>query len=115
MENRFTPGPWHVGYASPESKENCTLAVWQKEALDSGFGSVICKVSPELTANVTDEANARLIAAAPELLEALEELSGLMQGVIEGDYQPDSFTLQLAKQAYYKATGNSLEPRKVGE
>ena len=33
------------------------------------------------------------------LREALEELAGLMQGVIDGDYKPDSFTLQVANAA----------------
>lgn len=42
---------------------------------------------------------------AEELLEALEELHGLMQGVIEGDYMPDSFTLQVAEAAIAKARG----------
>ena len=51
------------------------------------------------------EANAHLIAAAPELYEALDELADLMQGVIEGDYKPDSFTLQVAKAALAKARG----------
>lgn len=38
-----------------------------------------------------------------ELLEALKELRDLMQGVIEGDYSPDSFTLQIADKAIAKA------------
>ena len=36
------------------------------------FGG-ICHVSPELTQNEEDKANARLIASAPDLLEALEK------------------------------------------
>ena len=34
-----------------------------------------------------------------KLRAALEELTDLMQGVIEGDYKPDSFTLQPAREA----------------
>lgn len=56
---------------------------------------------------VTEEQTmyAHLIAAAPELYEALNELADLMQGVIEGDYKPDRFTLQVAKAALAKARG----------
>lgn len=71
MNTQYTPGPWEVGYASPENRETSTLAVWKKEVLDAGFGSVVCKISPEKTMDETDKANAHLIAAAPELLEAL--------------------------------------------
>lgn len=41
--------------------------------------------------------------ALGELYAALSELADLMQGVIEGDYKPDSFTLQPAKAALAKA------------
>jgi len=44
-------------------------------------------------------------AAAPDMYEALKELVDLMQGVIDGDYKPDSFTLQPARQALAKAEG----------
>lgn len=40
--------------------------------------------------------------AVGEVVEALEELCGLMQGVIDGDYTPDSFTLQPANAAIAK-------------
>jgi len=59
--NRYTPGPWRVGDAG------CTV-----------FGPKTDKPAPERIASVTDtpfpsirqRANARLIAAAPGLLEA---------------------------------------------
>ena len=51
------------------------------------------------------DANANLIAAAPDMLEALEELIVLMQDIISGDYKPDSFTMQPAEIAVAKAKG----------
>ena len=48
-----------------------------------------------------DAANARLIAAAPELLEALEKLVGYAQG---GDL-PSNKAIDVARAAIAKATG----------
>lgn len=38
-----------------------------------------------------------------DAITALSELTDLMQGVIDGDYKPDSFTLQPAHAALVKA------------
>ncbi|MEL6237049.1 MAG: hypothetical protein AAFO57_00270 [Pseudomonadota bacterium] len=55
MDAKFTPGPWSLwGKADPS----------QVIACDGGFVAQ--------TVGGNDEANARLIAAAPELLEAVE-------------------------------------------
>ena len=42
-----------------------------------------------------------------DLIEALEELTDLMQGFIGCDFEPDSFTLQVAKKALAKARGEA--------
>lgn len=70
-KQNFTPGPWKVMYSSSQERE-FFLAVWPANTVDGYVGSPICKVSPEHLMNETDEANGRLIAAAPELLEALQ-------------------------------------------
>ena len=49
------------------------------------------------------EANAKLIAAAPKLLEALWELVDIVEDIRTGSYNTDSFTLQPAKEAIKKA------------
>lgn len=65
--NKFTPGPWFVDHKSP----------FLVRAGDDIDGRHIAHIGP---ANCTprfdvDEPNAKLIAAAPDLLEALEALA----------------------------------------
>ena len=47
----------------------------------------------------------QLMAAAPDLLEAVEEIIELMDAVNDGQYAIDSFTTQPAKEAIQKARG----------
>ena len=69
-----------------------------------------------LIANVEDDgincwdANARLIAAAPDLLEALQELCDIVEDAIaqKSAKDLDSFTLQPARAAIARATGDQL-------
>ena len=53
------------------------------------------------------EANKKLMEAAPEMLEALKELTDIMDGIIQGEEEGkdyDSFTLSHARAAIKKAT-----------
>lgn len=60
----FTPGPWSVNANSEQSDPD-------KLSVEIGDGAYfICQVD----GGIHQKANARLIAAAPELLEALESL-----------------------------------------
>lgn len=66
MEQRHTSSPWHVDWRSPNDVRICS---------SEGPRESICWMAnwlPEFQAEV--QANARLIAAAPELYEALERL-----------------------------------------
>ena len=56
-----TPGPWHI-----DNETDYRIYV------ESSFG-VIAKVGPFAEIDDEDKANARLIAAAPDLLAACEE------------------------------------------
>ena len=62
-ENKHTPGPWIY---DRQVKGHNYVNVWEK----SGIGHVAA-VSTGLTPDASAVSNARLIAAAPELLEAL--------------------------------------------
>lgn len=97
MDTKHTPGPWFVS-------ENAVKPALRPYAIYSRH-DCICDVLSEIEEGPTDRdtANARLIAAAPELLEALEELADLMDLVRSGEYKPDSFSTQPARAAIKKA------------
>ena len=49
-----------------------------------------------------------------KLLEDADELADLMQGVIDGDYVPDSLTLQPIKGSMARARAALAQPEPVG-
>lgn len=63
----WAPGPWETVY------EGHILSVWAK-----GYGFIHSHEVPQVNtgATRTENANARLIAAAPEMYEALEAMLG---------------------------------------
>lgn len=68
MANKFTPGPWEVfkrplGQRHGIESKQCSIVTWGAECDDAGVGGD----SQEET-----DANAQLISAAPDLLEACE-------------------------------------------
>lgn len=100
--SKHTPGPWNTSGAYRDS-------VYKDKIAEGGLLLADCRVSerpPEVC-----EANARLIAAAPELLFALREL------VAEADEHPgweghphaDTAGFQFARAAIAKAEGRTNE------
>ncbi len=87
--SKHTPGPWSV-WSDPEQKDQCQYIDAKGMAVAHVFG-------------INREANARLIAAAPDLLEALIEMVD--------DFGPtpsDRFrSLGPARAAIAKATGEA--------
>lgn len=86
-----TPGPWY--------RHNSYFVV-VRDANDK----FICELDED---GDNKEADANLIAAAPELLEALEELRDCVNGVLDGDYTIDHFSTQYADKVIAKAKGES--------
>lgn len=73
-ESKHTPGPWHiVPYGDGDQKVICSdkAGNWRIAFMATSSGSL------EELAEI--RANARLIAAAPELLDALSDLIGSLE------------------------------------
>ena len=68
-QTKYSPAPWTI----VGERDTPDFAVWNG-------GGPICEISQTTGYAQADIANARLIAAAPELLEALVELYGQWQG-----------------------------------
>jgi hypothetical protein len=99
MSEKWTKGPWWVEFGEDEDNEGEIYVCHEgTESTDT----VICAFVGD---DKDDIFNARLIAAAPEMYEALSELHDLVNAMIEGDYEPDSLTLQPSRLALKKARG----------
>lgn len=95
MGTKHTPGPWRY------CKENGSPTTGQ-HMIAGGKPGYLAEVRDCGSGDV--EANARLIAAAPELLEALEFLVGC---VSHGYTNDDAKAISNARAAIAKATGAS--------
>ena len=98
-----TPGPWQLA-------ENDTTLVLS-EALDAEgnarlVADVLCVQGP---AKGEDFANARLIAAAPELLAALRLCLENLDGIAAEDDIPSHVIREQARAAINRATGDATD------
>ncbi len=99
--NKHTPGPWVVGEPNKGPVAG-TVPVHTADYMESyRAGQLVCSVYG--TAAFSD-ANARLIAAAPDLLDALQKLVGYLDGTV-GDYHLENYALPAARSAVAKAIG----------
>ena len=104
---KHTPGPWSVrpypiddwGWIR-DAKGDLVAMARAGQFLDEAALDIHRK-------NETDpyEGNARLIAAAPALLEALDYLVGECPQDLDDDYNPHAAPLAKARAAIAKATG----------
>ena len=102
--NKHTPAPWHVGIGNGEGS---IFSDSGRTRLEDGGTTLypICSYNRGWNAD-EDAANARLIAAAPELLAVLQDvreawLAGRMgdvEGILTGD---------VCRAALFKATGDA--------
>ena len=93
MKVTHTPGPWRVG------KKYVT------DIYPNDGGMLVARVMTGGISNNKSHANARLIAAAPELLAALQSIAETVVYAPEGGHEEVSDCVRIAKQAIAKATG----------
>ncbi len=93
MSAKFTPGPWRVGVL-----RHCDVFVNTRQVVAS------CPRSREVP-DGEREANARLIAAAPELLAALELAEATLQRLAPNGSRATQGTRDVARAAIEKAKG----------
>ena len=74
MTTKHTPGPWYVGSGTYECRNIYSVA---SVTDDDGFTYQPIVASAEDDGIKCWDANARLIAAAPDLLEALQDVDAL--------------------------------------
>ena len=95
MQTKHTPGPWHIGVRTFHAGRD----------VYGPKGEPVAVADQELTLPEESAANARLIAAAPDLLAALEALVGEADlGEVDLD-DDDRAKLEQARAAIAKATG----------
>jgi hypothetical protein len=99
----FTPGPWLI---SKESPRIVVQGDFRGEPTNTLIGSACGYPDSGFFPNEDEgAANARLIAAAPELLEALMAITDQLEHI--GDTRPhkDGEYIEMARAAIAKATG----------
>lgn len=103
MANKHTPGPWlmdrnnvHTGTIATvhHCLGNDWADIWSDKWMETGMGEEV------------QEANARLITAAPELLEALAEALAFCEANTFGGDDAAALIAK-ARAAIAKATGNT--------
>ena len=105
MDNKHTPGPWQTagkGYTDATIYDS-EGEIWLATACHDHAGAYSGKPCPGFPTNDQCEANAHLIAAAPDLLLALENVLAICEN------QPDKLppmVLSRAKDAIAKAVGS---------
>lgn len=98
-----TPGPWEhtTGFVRARHGAIC------KMSHDSPIGYVATPGSTE------DEANATLIAAAPELLDAVQAAADYFHDFVESDHD-EVYLAKIMRMAILKATGRLSGKLEVG-
>ena len=98
---KHTPGPWTVVKPQYENKKGVFASIYTNPATEKGFRTCEFDIRADGYQNSHAEANARLIAAAPDLLNMLQR----MADETAGGFPPCLLTLEQARAAIAKAEG----------
>jgi hypothetical protein len=107
----FTPGPWDISWGTYQDGEGHEVCEYRKQGQPL---ACIAKVNYHDDQEGETKANARLIAAAPELLKALRWLRQCAKSYADADkkgrdwYRPDiDHAISEATKAIAKAEGRA--------
>ena len=100
MDAKHTPGPWWT-------KREGFSTVYVEARIEGGWIQEVAACGPTEAGQEQQEANARLIAAAPELLEALKEIADYWNRGRNDMAMHDAcwHAIHTAEEAIAKATG----------
>jgi hypothetical protein len=102
--SKYTKGPWRVGELS-----NCMIDVLHDNKEKGAITMALCRVQARASWLSESEANAKLIASAPDLLETLDLIVRRLNADIEDGTRPDQWSMQAlvdkANDAIKKAIG----------
>lgn len=120
-DTEYTPGPWTA--FKPEGDRRLIAGKIVNETqewqiLDSSQTTMARVWQCDRSRRVDDEANARLIAAAPEILAALEAMLYCFCSCISdgnGELEDDAPAIMKARAALAKATGRRIEDIYTGK
>lgn len=103
METKHTPGPWKINEGQTYRTTHGALNFTIQQDDGSGFSTVICE-----TFSTNNSANAKLIAAAPEILAALNNILHVCGTVNFSSHnqmrEAIETTVHLSEEAIKKAT-----------
>lgn len=120
MTTTHTPRPWKVHKPRKDIRTmfggdtgiEILAELHNPDGTCGGYEIVVGHANCQHEMRILDEANARLIAAAPELLEALERATGPLVNALEllgdyrnGDIEAHNETVKQARAAIAKAKG----------
>ena len=99
--SEFTKGPW-VSYPPHSEKDFLNSAIVN---IESEYGCHVCSTTIYKRTFKEIKANAHLIAAAPEMYEALEEALSMIERQPDFNDDGDGLLISRCKQALVKARG----------
>lgn len=98
---KHTPGPWRT-------KREGFSTIYVEAPIGGGWVQEIAACGPTNDGSAQQEANARLIAAAPELMEALQGLVAVLDRQLHSPHAAERASpLGRARAAIAKATGDT--------
>ena len=109
-DTKFTPGPWFIAGSIPEEGVDCFWIKSQPSPAMRGFTKDIA-TADGYQSDPERAANAHLIAAAPDMYEALNKIINRLQMDIDDGSRPDEWSMKAlvkyAKEAQPKAKGET--------